>query len=161
MTAPLQDTSPAARLAELERENKMLLVEKARLSAIMNTAVDGIITIDELGQIESFNPAAERIFGYSVAEVVGQNVNILMPEPYRSEHDFYLAQYLYSGIGRIIGQGRELQGRRQDGTVFPLYLAISEVEMPLEDRRVFTGIVRDIPETKVIEEQLREAKEVA
>jgi PAS domain S-box-containing protein len=161
MTASSQDTSPAARIAELERENKTLLIEKARLSAIMNTAVDGIITIDELGQIESFNPAAERIFGYSVAEVVGQNVNILMPEPYRSEHDFYLAQYLYSGIGRIIGQGRELHGRRQDGTVFPLYLAISEVEMPLEDRRVFTGIVRDIPETKVIEEQLREAKEVA
>ena len=161
MTAPSQDMSPAGRIAELESENKTLLVEKARLSAIMNTAVDGIITIDELGQIESFNPAAERIFGYSAAEVSGQNVNILMPEPHRSEHDLYLAQYLYSGIGRIIGQGRELQGRRQDGTVFPLYLAISEVDMPLEDRRVFAGIVRDITETKIIEEQLREAKEAA
>ena len=161
MTASSRDTSLAARIAELERENKALLIEKARLSTIMNTAVDGIVTIDELGRIESFNPAAELIFGYSAAEVTGHNVCMLMPEPHRSEHDTYIAQYLYTGISRLMGKGRELEGRRKDGTIFPLYLAINEVEMPLEDRRVFAGILRDITDSKLIEEQLREAKEVA
>jgi PAS domain S-box-containing protein len=122
----------------------------ARIHAILDTTVDAIITIDEHGTIVSFNLAAERIFGYATAEVLGQNVSILMPSPYREEHDGYLARYLRTGEKRIIGIGREAVGRRKDGTTFPIDLAVSEVR--LGNRRLFTGIVRDITERKQAEE---------
>ncbi|MCL4789918.1 MAG: PAS domain S-box protein [Verrucomicrobia bacterium] len=125
-----------------------------RLRAILATAVEGIITIDERGIIESFNPAAEKIFGYPAAEVVGQNVNVLMPSPYREEHNAYIENYRRSGHARIIGIGREVVGRRKDGSQFPMDLSVSEVR--LADRRIFTGFVRDISERKRLEKEILE-----
>ena len=117
---------------------------RERMRAILETAVEGIITIDERGIIELINPAAERIFGYTATELTGQNVKVLMPEPYREAHDGYLADYAHTGRAKIIGIGREVIGRRKDGSTFPMDLAVSEVR--LVDRRLFTGFVRDITE---------------
>jgi len=125
-----------------------------RMRAILETAVEGIITIDEGGTIESMNPAAERTFGYKAAEVIGKNVSLLMPAPYCQEHDGYLANYLRTGHARIIGIGREVLGQRKDGTVFPMDLSVSEVK--LANQRLFTGFVRDITERKRAEEKLAE-----
>jgi PAS domain S-box-containing protein len=128
-----------------------------RLAAILETAVDGIITIDERGTIETVNPATLRIFGYEAHELIGQNVRVLMPEPYRGEHDAYLANYLRTGERKIIGIGRKVQGRRKDGSIFPLELAVSETR--LGERCFFTGIVRDITARKAAEQALRESEE--
>ena len=125
-----------------------------RLRAILQTAVEGIITIDEHGIVESMNPAAEKTFGFKAEEVIGKNVSILMPSPYREEHDSYLGSYLRSGHAKIIGIGREVVGQRKDGTVFPMDLAVSEVR--LTDRRLFTGFVRDITERKRLEREILE-----
>ncbi len=121
----------------------------ARLQAVLNSAVDGIITIDERGMIESVNPAAERLFGYTQAEMLGQNVKLLMPSPFREEHDQFLANYLATGERKIIGAGREVEGRRSDGTRFPMYLAVSELRIGA--RRLFTGVVHDLAELKQAE----------
>ena len=125
-----------------------------RLRAILQTAVEGIITIDERGIVESMNPAAEKTFGFKAEEVIGRNVSILMPSPYRDEHDSYLANYVHSGHAKIIGIGREVLGQRKDGTVFPMDLAVSEVR--LASRRLFTGFVRDISERKRLEREILE-----
>lgn len=118
-----------------------LAQREVRIRAIVNTAADGIVTIDEHGVVELFNPAAERIFGYSAQEVIGQNVKMLMPQPYRSEHDGYIQSYLRTGQAKIIGTGREVVGQRKDGSTFPLNLAVGEVR---DGQRVFTAIVRDV-----------------
>lgn len=123
-----------------------------RISAILNAVVDGIFTIDERGLVKTINPAAERIFGYTAAEVIGQNIKMLMPEPYRSQHDGYLEHFRATGERRIIGIGREVMGQRKDGSTFPLELAVSE--MQLDEGHFFTGIVRDITERKQAEDQL-------
>jgi PAS domain S-box-containing protein len=125
---------------------------EARLRAILETAVEGILTIDERGSIESINPAAEQMFGYSAEEVVGRNVSMLMPSPYREEHDGYLGNYHRTGSARIIGIGREVTAQRKDGSVFPIDLSVSEVR--LADRRMFAGFVRDITERKAAESAL-------
>jgi len=138
---------------EAELEGKK---SAARLKAIVATAVDGIIIINELGIIEAFNPAAERIFGYSAEEVIGNNIIMLQPEPYRSQHDQYLHNYLATGKAKIIGIGREVVGRRQDGTTFPMELSVSEIQLKDSQRR-FTGIVRDISDRKKVEEALKES----
>jgi chemotaxis family two-component system sensor kinase Cph1 len=123
-----------------------------RLRAILETAVEGIITIDERGIIESMNRAAEATFGWKIGEVKGRNVNILMPAPYQEEHDNYLRNYLETGKAKIIGIGREVVGLRKDGTLFPMDLAVSEVR--LAQKRLFTGFIRDITERKRAEEKL-------
>lgn len=123
-----------------------------RLRAILNSAADAFITIDRSGLIRSVNLASERIFGFAAAEMIGQNVKMLMPAPYRDEHDAYLARYLQTGRKRLIGIGREVQGRRKDGTVFPMDLAVSEVEPGM----LFTGIVRDISRRKEMEREIVE-----
>jgi PAS domain S-box-containing protein len=136
-----------------QTKHKSALGDSAeRLRAILETAVEGIITIDERGLIESFNPAAEKIFGYRAVEAVGQNVKLLMPEPFRHEHDGYLQNYRQTGHEKIIGIGREVVGRRKDGAIFPMDLSVSEVR--LTDRRMFTGFVRDITERKEAEKAL-------
>jgi PAS domain S-box-containing protein len=140
-------------LAELHVAEAALRDSEARSTAILQTAVDGIITIDEHGMIASFNPAAEHLFGYTADEVVGHNVNMLMPSPYREEHDGYLARYLQTGERKIIGIGREVRARRRDGTTFPMALAVSEVL--LDGRRMFTGIVHDLSARVQAEEALR------
>ena len=124
-----------------------------RLRAILDTAVDAIVTIEESGVIESINPAAERAFGYAREELIGRNVSMLMPSPYREEHDHYLERYLRTGEARIVGIGREIEAQRKDGTVFPADLAVSEVRLP--GRRLFTGIIRDLTERRQMEERAR------
>ena len=126
----------------------------ARLKGIVDTAVDGIITIDERGIVETMNPAAERIFGYNADEVIGRNVSMLMPEPYHSECNGYLERYHRTGERRIIGIGREVRGLRKDGTEFPLDLGVSSTK--LGNRRIFTGLLRDITERKRLEQELLE-----
>jgi two-component system sensor kinase FixL len=137
----------------IQQAHRDLHESTAKNAAILDTAVDGIIIIDASGIIESFNAAAERLFGYVAAEVVGQNIRILMPSPYREEHDGYMTRYLHTGERKIIGIGREVVGQRKDGTTFPMDLAVSEVR--LRDRRVFTGFVRDITQRKHAEETQR------
>jgi PAS domain S-box-containing protein len=127
---------------------------EARMRAVFETAVDAIITIDEHGALERLNPAAERMFGYREDEVAGRNISMLMPEPHRSAHDGYLAHYLATGEKRIIGKGREVQGMRRDGSVFPMDLSVAE--MTLGGKRMFTGLVRDITERKQSEQKTQQ-----
>jgi len=112
----------------------------------MDTVIDGLIIIDAGGIIRSFNPAAVKIFGYQPEEVIGQNVKMLMPEPYHAEHDGYLANYRSTKQPKIIGIGREVTAKRKDGSVFPIDLGVSE--MLVDDTRMYVGIVRDITERK-------------
>jgi PAS domain S-box-containing protein len=142
---------------ERKRADEALRDGEARFRAIFETAVDGIITIDERGTVTSFNPAARRIFGYAPEEVIGRNVKLLMPEPYRGEHDGYLRNYLTTGVKKIIGIGREVVGLRKDGTRFPVDLAVSE--MVIGGARAFTGIVRDISDRKRVEQDLAKQAE--
>lgn len=130
--------------------------EKARLSAVIDNVVDGIITIDELGKVESFNPASENIFGYRAGEVVGQNIKMLMPEPYHSEHDGYLFHHISTGEKKVIGIGREVVGLRKDGSTFPMDLAVSPMQVNGES--MFVGLVRDISARKQEEKELKLAK---
>lgn len=160
--APVRD--PAGQLAgasiisrdisQLKQAESALQENAAKTTAILSTMVDGAITIDVRGSIDSFNPAAERLFGYTLSEVIGKNVKLLMPEPYRGEHDEYLHNYLRTGKAKIIGIGREVVGRRKDGSIFPMDLAVSEIF--LGPRRLFAGIVRDLTERKRMERQVLE-----
>ncbi len=127
--------------------------DEALLRALVEDAVDGIIAIDEQGIVQLFNPAAERMFGYRADEVLGHNITRLMPEPYHSEHDQYLHNFLTTGDKKIIGIGREVSGQRKDGSTFPLYLSVSE--MCRGKRRLFAGIVQDLTVRKQAEDILR------
>ena len=120
-----------------------------QIKAILDTTVDAIITISEQGTIQSFNKAAEKIFGYEAEDVIGHNVKLLMPSPYHEEHDGYIHNYVETGHRKIIGIGREVVGRRKDGAVFPMELAVSEIK--LDHKRIFTGLVRDISERRQLE----------
>jgi two-component system sensor kinase FixL len=142
---------------DLRLRDRALNRQAHRTDAILATAVDAIITIDERGIIQSVNPATERLFGYAAAELLGGNVSLLMPEPDRSRHDGYLGRYLNGGQARIIGIGREVEGRRRDGSTFPADLAVSEVRLP--EGRLFTGVIRDVTERKRAEAELRHLNE--
>ncbi len=144
-------------ISERKKFESELKAESQRISAIMNTVLDGLITIDEVGTLRTFNPAASKIFGYKSEEVVGNNVRMLMPEPYHSEHDHYLSSYMKSGEAKVIGIGREVFGRRKNGSTFPMELGVNE--MHLEGKRMFVGTVRDISERKKFEDELKAESE--
>jgi len=141
-----------ARSEDLARRETVLRDSEARARAIVDAAVDGIVTIDEHGIIRSLNPAAERLFGYAADEVVGRDINVLMPPPWRDKHYDFLDSYLASGKRKVIGIGREVIGQRKDGRTFPADLAVSEVR--LGEHRLFTGTVRDITRRKRAERRL-------
>lgn len=129
--------------------------ESARIfEAIFEAAVDAIILIDRRGHIEAFNPAAERLFGYTVDEVLGHNVSMLMPEPYASEHDGYIHRYQGTGVRHIIGIGREVTARRRDGTTFPIHLSVAEMTVGTATK--YAGILRDLTERVKLEDRLRD-----
>ena len=146
-------------LSERMRLDEELRASEARWRSVIDSAVDGIVVIDAHGRIEAFNPAAERLFGYEEREVIGRNVNILMPSPYHEEHDAYLARHLATGVQKIIGTGREVTGLRRDGTTFPLHLSVGK--MTVGGERKFTGILHDLSARVRIEEQLREQSSLA
>jgi two-component system sensor kinase FixL len=152
-TGILHDLSDRVKLEE------RLRTSEARWRSVVESAVDGIIVIDASGRIEAFNSAAERLFGYTETEVLGRNVNILMPSPYREEHDGYLARYLATGVRKIIGIGREVTGRRKDGTPFPVHLAVGEISLAGQPK--FTGILHDLSGRVRMEEELREQTTLA
>jgi two-component system, LuxR family, sensor kinase FixL len=136
-----------------------LRLSDARWRAVIDSAVDGIIVIDQRGAIEAFNHAAERMFGYRESEVVGTNVSVLMPEPDRSRHDGYLDHHLKTGERKIIGIGRSVTALRRDGTNFPVHLSVGE--MDLDGEKHFTGILHDLSRRTELEEKLREATALA
>lgn len=123
------------------------------LDAIIENAIDGIITIDDKGIIEHLNPAALELFGFSRGELIGKNVSVLMPEPDRSRHDGYLARYESTGEKHIIGVGREVSGKRKDGSVFPFRLGVSEIKF--SDRKIYTGFIHDLSKEKASDEQIK------
>jgi len=131
-----------------------LLSREAHLQSILDTVPDAMVVIDERGIMQSFSTAAERLFGVEAADMIGKNVKILMPSPYREGHDGYLERYLRTGERRIIGVGRVVVGERRDGSTFPMELAVGE--MKSNDRRFFTGFIRDLTERQVTETRLQE-----
>jgi two-component system sensor histidine kinase EvgS len=123
-----------------------------------NIAVVGTITIDEMGCITAFDEVAVRLFGYESIEVVGQNVSMLMPEPYHSQHDGYLARYHQTSTPHVIGKGREVTGRRKDGSLFPVWLAVNEVTFGAN--RLFVGCIVDLSDLKATKADLLSSTEV-
>ena len=140
------ETEAGVRAVALQDSNE-------RLRSIIDSAVDGIIVIDAKGRIEAFNRGAERLFGYPEPEVIGRNVNMLMPSPDHEAHDGYLSQYLDTGAAKIIGVGRQVTGRRRNGTTFPLHLSVGE--MSIQGERKFTGMLHDLSERMRLDEELR------
>jgi len=145
-------------MTEAKRAQSMLEEREARLRSVLETAPDAIITIDARGSVQSFSLAAEKLFGYSAGEVIGRNINMLMPSPYRERHDGYLERYLKTGEKHIIGIGREVEARRKDGTIFPIELAVGEVK--LDGTHIFTGFIRDLTARARMEEDLRQAQKM-
>jgi PAS domain S-box-containing protein len=140
--------------AERREVGEALKESEVRSRAVLDSTLDAVITTDDEGTIESVNPATEKLFGYKASELIGRNVNSLMPEPDRSRHHSYMSRYLKTGEAKIIGTGRETVALRKDGSRFPIDLAISELSVP--GRHLFTGIVKDISERKVAQTSLEE-----
>lgn len=138
----------------VEERTRKLRRSEIRQQVIVENIVDGLISINEQGVVQDFNRAAEKIFAYTASEVIGRNIKMLMPDPYSSEHDGYLKAYLEGGEAKIIGIGREVEGKRKDGSTFPMDLAINE--MWFGDQRFYSGIVRDITERKHVEKMKNE-----
>src|SRR5579872_2575832 len=133
----------------------MIVMENAALlKAIIDNAIDGILTIDDRGKVESINPAACKLFQYSPEEVIGNNVSMLMPQPYKSQHDGYLHRYQQTAEPHIIGIGREVTGLKKDGSQFPFRLAVSDV--PFTGRKIYAGFIHDLSREKEAEEKLKE-----
>lgn len=145
-------------LTERERVERQLRESNARLKAVVNTAVDGVILIDARGCVLEFNPACEKLFGYIADEVIGKNVKMLMPTSYRVEHDGYIRNFLKTGERKIIGTGREVLGQRRDGSTFPMGLAVGEANQ--EGESTFVGIIHDLTERKRTEELLVQAQKM-
>ncbi|KAF0098281.1 MAG: two-component system LuxR family sensor kinase FixL [Rhodospirillaceae bacterium] len=127
---------------------------EARLRSILQTVPDAMVIIDEQGRIESLSTTAERLFGYEADEACGRNVSLLMPSPYREQHDAYIGRYLETGERRIIGIGRIVVGQRKDGTTFPMHLTVGELRTG--DRHHFTGFIRDLTDQQITEDRLKE-----
>ncbi|UPK33843.1 PAS domain S-box protein [Bradyrhizobium sp. 186] len=145
-------------LTERERVERELRESAARLRAVVDTAVDGVILIDSDGIILKFNPACEKLFKYEADEVLGENVRMLMPEPYRSEHDGYVRNFITTGEKKIIGIGREVTGQRKDGTTFPMDLSVGEAGQ--DGSSIFVGMIHDLTERKRTEAQLMQAQKM-
>ncbi len=145
-------------ITELRAAREALEASEKRNRAVLETAVNAIITMDERCVIETANSATERIFGYTRDELVGSNISILMPQPYRDKHDSYVHAYMRTGERKIIGIGREVVGQRKDGTIFPIDLSVGEALLP-DGRRVFTGIIRDLTDRKRLEEKILQISE--
>lgn len=157
-TGIIRDVSERKDYEKRLHDQNTLMLETAKfLNAILTTAVDAIITIDDQGNIENFNPAAERMFQYPASEVIGQNVKMLMPQEYAQKHDDYLNNYVQTGEAKIIGKGREVLAMKRNGAVFPIDLSISE--MLIDGKQKFAGIVRDISERKKNELELRKSNQ--
>jgi two-component system sensor kinase FixL len=152
-TGILHDLSRRAEIEEALRKSE------ERLRSIVESAVDAIVVIDDRGRIQAFNPSAERLFGYTVSDVIGRNVNMLMPSPDREQHDGYLRHYLTTGQHKIIGIGREVTGLKKDGTRFPVHLSVGE--MVSDGKRSFTGILHDLSDRVALEQRLAEQKSLA
>jgi PAS domain S-box-containing protein len=155
---PLGIIAVAQDITERQKAEEGLREREARLSSIIETAPDAIITIDPRGIVQSFSVAAERLFGYSAGEVVGHNVSILMASPYKQQHDGYLERYRQTGEKRIIGIGRTVEARRKDGSIFPMELAVGEVRIGAT--HIFTGFIRDLSARAKMEEELRQAQKM-
>jgi len=136
-----------------QNDDQKFFSQDSNLWAVMNTVLDGLIIIDNLGGIKAFNPSAVRIFGYKPEEVIGHNVRMLMPEPYCSEHDSYLHNYMSTKNAKVIGIGREVSGKRKNGEVFPMELGVNE--MRLDNKLMYVGTVRDISERKSAEKKMQ------
>lgn len=146
-------------ISKQKQSEQQIREDAKRIRAILDTAVEGIVTINERGIIEVFNRAAEAIFCFTSEEVVGHNVRMLMPSPFQQEHDGYISRYLTTGEKKIIGIGREVVGQRKDGSTFPMELSISEVQ--LDNHFLFTAAVRDISERKRMETRMMQAERLA
>jgi two-component system, LuxR family, sensor kinase FixL len=138
----------------LLRTRREAASRELHLQSILDTVPEAMIVIDERGVINSFSSAAERLFGHAADEVIGQNIKMMMPSPYRENHDDYLQRYLRTGEKRIIGTGRVVVGARKDGSIFPMELAVGE--MKSDNARFFTGFIRDITERQEVEARLQE-----
>jgi two-component system sensor kinase FixL len=139
---------------DADRVNRDLARREAHLRSILETVPDAMVVIDEDGLIRDFSKTAERLFGWSTGEAFGRNVNMLMPAPYREEHDSYLQRYYVTGERRIIGLGRVVVGERRDGSTFPMELSVGE--MRIDGKRYFTGFVRDLTERQETETRMQD-----
>ncbi len=158
----LDVTEQYRQIQALRAEKEKHRASRSQTLAILKTAADAIVTITSEGIIESFNSAAEQLFGYSASEVLGENVKLLMPSPFSEEHDGYLARYKQSGNKHIIGQGREVVGKRKDGATIPVHLSVSEVHSQAKgsasSSRLFTGILRDLTQEKKAQQAVQQSE---
>ena len=156
MIRDITATTAAATVAKVTETRLRSLI-----TTVLDTVVDGLITIDRTGVMQSYNKACTTLFGYTPEEILGQNVRVLMPEPYHSEHDGYISAYVETNVPRIIGIGREVMGLRKDGSIFPMELAVGE--LPQGGNHAFVGIIRDLTERREAEtqrEQLRQSQKM-
>lgn len=145
-------------VSETRKIQNDLANREAHLTSILATVPDSMVVIDEVGSVTSFSSAAEDLFGYGASEVIGRNVRMLLPSPYREEHDRYISTYLHTGKPRIIGHGRVVKGRKKDGSTFPMELSVGEAVS--NGIRIFTGFIRDVTAKQRIEEELRQAQKM-
>ena len=145
-------------ITELKRTQAELMTREAHLRSILDTVPEAMIVIDEGGAVTSFSAAAAQLFGYDPEEVIGRNVKMLMPAPYREEHDGYIGRYLETGEARIIGYGRVVKGLTKGGDIFPMELAVGEAQA--SGQRIFTGFIRDLTTRQKMEEELRQSQKM-